>query len=391
MKEAFLHYVWKTQSFTTSKFTTHKGDSLKVISPGEHNHNAGPDFHNAKLKIGDTVWVGDVEIHIRSSDWTRHNHHLDESYETCILHVVYTLDIPVRRMDGTEIPHLQISPHINPKVVEVYEKLMGKQNDIPCEGLADANTWYSEGIEQLLLERSEQKSWEIPLRLKQLNHDWVAVLYEWIATSLGAKVNNNAFKVLATRAPYLVLRKYHNSVEKIESILMGVAGFLEASETTRFLTYQTVKQAHKLSEMNRVHWKYSRLRPNAFPEKRIRYLALLVPVLPEIFELAEKNDVNGLKQLLQEHIPESLASSVLINGIYPVVYYRMRSEREIQVRSILESLPPEKNKIIHRFAPLGFPNNNAAESQAQVHLYQNYCLKKRCLECPFGERLLAKA
>jgi hypothetical protein len=411
MKEAFLHFAWKTQSFTTFKLFTTRGEKLQVILPGEHNSNVGPDFLQAKIKIGSTTWMGSVEIHIRASDWIRHKHHLDQQYENTILHVVYINDAEIKRIDGTTIPQLEIAELLPPQVLHRFNKIVNDNAAIPCENvLPKTFIWSKSLFEELIHERLVSKSTDILYRLNELNGDWLQLLYEYIADALGKTINSEALLSLTRRVPFKLLNKFSDRIDIIEAMLFGTAGFLNGNKLDSYsqkLTQNYTLRSYqfKLDEMPFTYWKYFRLRPSSFPERRIAQLAALVTNIPQIW-VGAKQGIEPLKKSLnigmtdywKQHYKLGIRNSsahitikvpwpqLVINAIAPILYsYGLHLQKDSYVDSalsILVNIKPENSKVTRMFKKLNFYSKSALQSQAQVHLFKSYCSAQRCLNCP---------
>lgn len=416
MKEAFLHYVWETQSFTTFKFTTSSGRRLRVIQPGVLNRNAGPDFLEARIKIGDKLWVGSVEIHLRSSDWIRHNHHLDANYENTILHVVYENDAEMKRMDGSEIEHLEIAKHIPNNLHRQYMKLDGSKQSIACAKLIPKEfNWPPEYMNHLLIERLEQKGAKLLYRLQELKGDWQQLLFEQVAGALGGTVNGEAMKSLARRVRLATLKRFSDKPETIEAILLGTAGLLTEVVDSKMQSLQReyAFRSHqfRLAEMPKTYWNYFRIRPVSFPDHRIAQLGCIVPMIPQIWnDIGQKEfSFNYLKtrrlySYWDSHFRLGVLSktqvktkrsipieSILINAVVPLAFCLSQKVQSADLANsatkVLERLNPEMNTISRRFKKLHYKATSAASTQAQIHLYKQYCKPKKCMNCKIWTEL----
>ena len=245
MQEDFLHYIWKHKAFDSTLLKTTKGEAIRISNLGQHNHNSGPDFFNSQLSIADQLWAGNVEIHIKSSDWYVHNHEVDKAYDNVILHVVWDHDTEIFRKDNTEIPTLELKHCVNKNLIENYQKLLQSKSWINCEAsFAEVddfllNNW----LERLYIERLEQKSETIQHLLKTSNNDWEAVLFKMLLKNFGLKINGEAFLSLANSFDFSILRKLQNDVLDVEALLLGQSSLL-ADENIEEAYYTDLKQRY---------------------------------------------------------------------------------------------------------------------------------------------------
>ena len=421
MKEDFLHYLWKYQLLDISQIETTQHESLVVISPGIHNHDAGPDFSNARIQIENQTWVGTVEIHLKSSDWYWHQHENDPKYDTVILHVVWDHDVEVFMKNEQTLPTLELKGLVPPNLLEKYQSLsQSSQHWIPCEQQIHLvndfvrNHW----LERLYIERLERKSILIQSLLKQTYNDWDAVLFVLLAKNFGLNKNGEAFFRLANSIPFSVLRKESHDTEKLNALFFGQAGFLEETiQESYFLElkkeYEYLKYKYNLKPLQKQQFHFFRMRPSNFPTIRMAQLAALYTRSQSLFsQLIEARSVEGIYALFDVSLnlfwrthytfsktskmtPKKLTKSfidlLIINTIIPLkfTYERVLGTLDEQnLISLLQSLKPEKNTITSKFEELNIPVENAFDSQALLELKNNYCIPKRCLECAIGNVLL---
>jgi hypothetical protein len=419
MTEEFLHFVWKYGLFDRSGLLTDTGEVVEVIHLGEHNPDAGPDFLNARVRIGNTLWAGNVEIHLRSSDWFAHGHQHDKSYDNVILHVVHKYNQSVSRTGGMVIPTLQLP--VGEGLFERYRMLIAKKERISCfdrMGEADpliVDCWLS----ALVFERLQQKTEIIRNLLEQYRGDWEEVLYITLARAFGFGINAAPFAMLARSIPLAVLRRHSDSRMQTEALLMGQAGFLspdvpEGGYPFRLLSeYRHLAAKYSLVPLEAHLWKFLRMRPMNFPTIRIAQFAELmhssghfsrilackeISALHRIFSVGangfwnvhytfEKPSEPGSKMLGEEAF-----QSIVINAVIPVLFLfgSMEGRDDLKDRAMdwLGRLPAESNRIVTDFTRAGIRPSSAFYSQAILQLWKEYCTRKRCLACSVGTTLI---
>lgn len=414
MQERLLHTVWQYSLYTPS-LKTIDGETITVIHPGRYNTNAGPDFLEAKIKVGDTTLAGHVEMHVRSSDWDKHGHEHDKAYKNVVLHVVYEHDTDT---GPANTPVLCIAPFIAKEVISKYEYLAYTKDSLPCAAhLSHVKdiTKYS-WLTRLLAERWEEKlgTWEE--LLDESAGDWSSLLYWRLAANFGFKVNADAFLALAKSLPVNILAKHRENLLQVEALLYGQAGMLEDDMDGVYpnalkTEYNYLRKKYKLQPIPVHSWKYMRLRPANFPTIRIAQFAALIHRSVHLFSvIIEKSTVNEMMPLFdvkaghywethysfgeatekdtKKNLGKSSIQNIIINTVAPIKFLyasRQSTEREQeQALKLLDELPAESNHIIDVLAAHNWPPANASQSQAQIQLYNNYCTKKRCLDCAIG-------
>lgn len=421
MQEDFLHYIWKYKKFTTTKLQTTNHEAVTLITVGTHNKNTGPDFFNAKLKIKEQLWAGNVEIHIKSSDWFLHNHENDSNYDNVILHVVWQHDTPVFRQDNTEIPTLELKEYLFPEALKNYNSLFNTtQTWINCEPhfFKTENFIIENWLERLYIERLERKAEEIEILLKQSNNNWEAVLFKLLAKNFGLKVNKDAFASIANSVDFNVIRKVKQHPIQFEALLFGQASLInEDIEDAYFNTlkkeYAFLKQKFNLDSSNVTPIQFFRLRPPNFPTIRLSQLASLYTNNQNLFsQIIDANLIEDFYKIFtvktsvfwESHYTFSKASKhqikktskpfinlLLINTILPLKFsyakYRGKPINE-SVLKLIQAIKPENNSIVNKFNTLKKVNKTAMESQALLQLKNNYCDKNKCLECAIGNTIL---
>lgn len=419
MKESILHYVWQYKLFSASAMKTTDGDAVEVIDTGRLNTDAGPDFFNAKLKIGDTLWAGNVEFHDRSSDWNRHKHAGNNAYDNVILHIVNEIDAEVIRTNGERIPQLVL--RFSENIQRNYDELFAARKWIYCEDKIDLvpdiliNTWKN----SLLTERLERKTSEIEHLLEQSQNHWEEAFYISLARSFGFGTNSQAFETMAKSMPLGVLAKHKDNLFQLEALLLGQAGFLEKDEKDAYNAelkkeYRFLQTKYKLSPMEVSQWKLLRLRPDNFPTIRLVQFADLIHHSSGLFsKVLDTTDYKKLRSLFnccvseywQKHYlfgNETIASKknlgnnsidiLLINTVVPFLfaYGKKRNDENLSERAVtlLEKLKPEKNTVVTKWQFLGLKCESAFDSQALLQLKKNYCDEKKCLKCRIGHKIL---
>lgn len=424
--EDFLHYVWKFRLFDRGNLQTNDGEALEIFSAGIHNSDSGPDFQNARIKIGDTIWAGNVEVHLSSSDWKKHGHATDDAYENVILHVVYRDDAPLVLTNGRRVPTLELQNRIPDELYSRYHKLIfGEKSIIPCEASissVDNLTLYN-WLTRVLVERLEKKSATVIAALNLNRGDWEETFYQFLAANFGFKTNAVPFELLAKSIPQNILAKNKNNPIQIEALVFGQAGFLNEEFKDEYPLklkeeYGFLQKKYKLAPVEKHLWKFMRLRPANFPTIRLAQFAALIVKSNHLFsKLLEIKDVKALKALFTDvkvnpywedhyrfdvvsppspkNIGEASVDILLLNtmALFLFSYGKYNQQQHFINRSLqlLEYLPCENNKIITDFTNLGVKIKTAFESQALIELKNNYCNYKKCLQCGVGNRILKLA
>lgn len=423
MNENFIAYLWKFRLYKKGKLQTSKGENIEILQTGEENLQSGPDFFNAKIKIGDTIWAGNVEIHVKASDWLKHQHQTDDAYDNVILHLVYEADIAIKRRDGTPIPTLSLFRHIPPIMYQNFLYLQSSKDWIPCEkqiSQIDGFT-FSNWLDRLLIERLERKINPILQALEKNQNSWETTFYYFLARTFGGKVNSEPFELLAKSLPLEVLAKHKSQLFQIEALLFGQAGLLDKNFQENYpqslkKEYHFLQQKFNLQPLQGHSWKFARMRPPNLPTIRLAQFASLIHQSSGLFSkvlAAQKlEDYHELfKVQLSDYwlthyvfdksskkrnksLGKSTINSILINTVVPMlfVYGKKRGQSDFSDRALklLEELPPEKNSIMDKWKALEVKPRNAFESQALLQLKNEYCSPKRCLECAVGNKLVRR-
>lgn len=423
MKESFLHYIWQTAQFDHTDLKTVSGHSISIHKRGSAHHDGGPDFQNALIAIDGEKWAGQVEIHINSSDWFKHNHHLDSTYDGTILHVVYTYDADVTRTNGTIIPCLALNIRISKSLITTYDALTNNSHKIPCEMVLSkvASQTKLLTIEARAIDRLEAKSIPIFQKLQTCQNDWQEVLYQMISRAFGMRVNKLPFELLSKQVPTRLLSKYTNIEYVTEALLFGCAGFLNPQLKDDYgkhlyQEYAFLSKKHSLDTIPIEHWKFLRLRPTNFPTIRIGQLAAMIPSQQSLFAtVLEHMRYDSLKPIFdcqpnpywsnhyrfdveskprKKSIGQGLYHNILINAIVPVVYcYALhRNDLPLQDRclTLMTEIAPEQNSITHYFQKQGFDLDSALHSQGVLHMHEKFCTFKDCLNCQIGHQILTQ-
>ncbi len=426
MKEEFLHYLWRYSAYESCALRTCTGEPIQVVHPGQYNRiGAGPDFSNARIRIGDTLWIGQVEIHLRSSDWRRHKHQYDEHYKNVILHVVYDHDEEVYLSRRGDLPVLELRSRIQPSMQSIYEQwLSDKTTDIVCgfrpKDIPEAR-WMA-WRERLRIEKMEEKMNHVESIHQQCNQNWLKTLFVCLSSGLGFSKNSMAMQQLALSLPLSLLLKLKRDEFALSALMFGQSGMLEGNFTDPYpqrlkAEYLFLKQKHQLEQPEGMLWQYGGVRPQNFPTIRIAQLVNLVEHLEELWSmLIRREKVFQFKKVLKiaangywkkhykfdresesfhsEILSETAVELLITNVIAQVgfAYARYMNNHDLLDYSLnlSEVCKPEDNHMTRRWSSWGMRNANAADSQALMRLLQHYCQKKRCLECAIGHHILTK-
>ncbi len=426
MREDFLHYVWQHQYYDKADLRTADGEEIQVLKPGQRNADAGPDFLNARLRLGNVEWNGAVEIHLRASDWARHHHQTDPKYDQVILHVVATHDADVARTNGSPIPTLALQPRLLPQLLARYQALVEAPAAaaLPCAPLLGLVSGITKTMmtERALMERVERKADDIMALHQHLGQDWEATAYHALLAAFGFQKNSEPLARLAKALPLSVLRRHWHDQRQVEALLFGQAGFLVDNEETASDAYiQDLKREYDFLRHKYglgatallVHeWNYLRLRPANFPPVRLGQLAGLLHARPALFDaLLTAQSVAALTGFFQAPVPpywrahfrpgrpgkvpalgKSSTHLLIINVVVPlrVAYARHTGQSALVESSValLSELPAEHNQYTDLYAALQFEHRTAADSQGLLALHKNYCTPRRCLHCAIGGQLV---
>lgn len=421
IKEDLIHYIWKTKRLDYSKLNTTRGEELIIKKWGFHNHHSGPDFSNGQISIDGMTWAGNIEMHVKSSDWHKHGHTSDPAYDNVILHVVWDHDQEILDKNNEAIPTLDLSEYVDATLMDNYHELMLNQYRIPCEkllskvDLSHMNLW----LNKVLVERISNKSAYLESLLEQTHNDWNQVFFIALCRYLGTKVNAEPMEQLARSFDLSIIWKNKDQLSNIEALLFGQAGMLIDSNGDDYYlslrnTYQHLSTKYQLQNIDPVAWKFARMRPANFPTIRIAQLAKLFVSHDGIFAklLAAKNisEINNLLKInpseywdnhyrfnkesifKEKPIGDNLVQIIIINVVVPLLFLYGKKHDDIEYQdkaiALLENVKAENNKITRLWKELGIKADSAYFSQALIQLKINYCDHKKCMTCQVGNMIM---
>ncbi|WP_250434010.1 DUF2851 family protein [Hanstruepera flava] len=423
MQEDFLHYIWKQKKYQSVNLKTVDGIAVLVKSSGTHNHLAGPDFFNAQVRIGNQLWAGNVEIHIKSSDWYVHNHETDSNYNNVILHVVWEHDADIYRKDNSVIPTLELKNYISQSVLDNYQKLFLKSNKwINCENdFPDIDSFILQNwLERLYFERLESKSVVIQELLQKSKNNWEAVLFNMLAKNFGLNINGEAFLSMSQSFDFSIVRKLQSNPMDLEALFFGQIGLLDSVlEDTYYKQllerYHYIKHKFGLENSAVLPAQFFKLRPPNFPTIRLSQLAMLyskyqnlfsqildVSTLTDFYKTFEVTvstywqthyNFGTVSKKSKKSLTKPFVDLLLINTIVPIKFaYAKSLGKEIteEILQLMEHIPVESNSIVSKFQELKQGNYSAYHSQAFIQLKKEYCDKNKCLQCAIGNALLSE-
>ena len=429
--EQLLHYTWKHKLYPLKELTTSDGQRVEIVDPGLHNRNAGPDFFNAKIRIGSTMWVGNVEIHDKSSDWYQHGHDKDSRYDNVVLHVAAELDTEVMKSNGEYVPQLQLS--VPDDVLTHYDELQKTDEYPPCYKVIPhlsaliIHSWMA----ALQTERLEQKTEAIRKRAELCNGSWEDAYFVTLARNYGFGINGEVFEQWAYNIPLNAVAHHRDDLFQMEAIFMGQAGLLELDSIPEYYQkdalndgyfaklrneYQYLAHKFSMKPIDFKLWRFLRLRPQNFPHIRISQLAnLYYQQKAGLSQLIECETLDELKNVLksqvtpywethytfgstspknEKHLSYGSINLLMINTAIPMLFaYGRHTSKEVlcdKAFDFLEQLKAENNHIIRMWQQVGLPVKTAGDSQALIQLKKEYCDKKECLRCRFGYEYLRR-
>lgn len=397
MPEIVLHYIWEHCLWAGFEQYTTDGKKVEILSVGEHNRDAGPDYSHARIRIDGHEWVGNIEIHVCSSDWTKHHHHLDKAYDNIILHVVRTADKPIYNSKGELVPQCELNyPSDKDYLSALFESAQRMDSAIARIGCAEQllhdPRLLTEGWRKTLLcKRLECKRASITRLLEITKGSWEHALCISLARNFGFHTNSVPFEELAINTPLSCLQKHRNSLFQLTALLLGQAGLVQEPELQKEYDFLRVKFG--LTPLEGSIWKHARLRPQNSPELRIRQFAQLMHQSENLLsKILDTDDLKELEVLFA--VPQMGKSSVdilLINTVIPYKYaYALHQNNPVkaeQALRLMEKIPAENNTIVRQWRVLGQEVKNAADTQALLHLYQNYCQHHECINCEVGYKI----
>lgn len=421
MKENLLQFIWKLKLFPFQNLKSTTGDDIFVLFVGAENLNSGPDFLHAKIRINEQLWVGNVEIHVKASDWYLHHHEIDENYNAVILHVVWEHDVAVFSNSNVPIPTLELKNYCSPELMLSYRQLFSKKYTwINCEKLIGnqseflINNW----LERLFFERLENKSVQINLLLNNNNQNWEATLFVLLTKNFGSKINGNAFFDMAKGIDFKLLRKISQNALQLEALLFGQANLLDVMVDDVYFQqlkseYAYLKSKFKLLDNTKCKMQFFKLRPINFPTIRLSQLANLFATQQNLFsKILETENLKDYYNLFNckvsdfwethytfetsskkssKKLTKSFIDLLLINTVIPLKFLYLKTTGKLDAEKFLnlcEQIKPEQNEIISKFKNLHINASNAFETQALLQLKNEYCTKQRCLHCAIGKAVL---
>jgi len=423
MQEDFLHYIWQHKKMSVAHLKTTQHEALEIVSVGQHNTNSGPDFFNAQLKIADQLWAGNVEVHVKSSDWFVHNHETDQAYDNVILHVVWEHDTEIFRKNNSIVPTLELKEVVDKTVLLNYSKLLSaKDKWINCEAdFAEVAPFVLESwLERLYIERLERKSETIEKLLQDSKNNWEAVLFKMLAKNFGLKVNGEAFFSMANALDFQIIRKLQNNQSTLEALFFGLTGLLDQDiQEPYFLVlqkeYRYLKRKYNLHDTEVVPIQFFRLRPQNFPTIRLSQLAKLYHLHSSLFsQIMEVSSLKTIYKLFQvstsvfwethysfgkvskpsnKKTTKAFVDLLIINTIIPLKFaYARHQGKDVNdfLLELIQQIPSEKNSIVSAFNKIKKVSHTAMQSQALIQLKTTYCDKNQCLKCAVGNALIVK-
>ncbi len=404
MPELLLHYIWQMRAFASFPQSTTDGLPVEVLEVGVHNGDAGPDFFNVKLLIDGQVWVGNVEIHILASDWYKHHHEKDAAYDNVILHVVKKADKEVFNSQGK--PILQMELHY-PEDEKELEKLLIDRIAVCNYKIAEQPSLVAETWKQTLLShRLFRKKGAIDELLAKTHNDWEEALYITLAHNFGFHTNALPFELVARQTPLAYLRKHRDNLFQLQAMILGQSGLLHDPRTSHLVPfvdepdfllrlqkeYAFLQKKFNLTPVDPVMWKMGRMRPQNSPYVRLlQFAALMQHAEGLLAQIINLSDIKELRKLFEDELGKSSIDIILINTVVPYkfAYGKQHNNKRLQEEAfaLLQTIPAEKNHIIEQWKLLGLKVKNAADTQALIHLYVDYCLTSRCGQCEVGYQI----
>ncbi|NVO01515.1 MAG: DUF2851 family protein [Bacteroidetes bacterium] len=422
MTEEFLHYIWKHGLFDHDNLMTSNGKLLKIINLGWLNTDSGPDFFNAKILIEDTIWAGNIEIHVNSSDWKKHNHSGDKTYDNVILHVVLNSDDKIFRKNGEIIPEISLKNRFRGHLFNKYRNFIENQLWVPCENIVSEVDYIviESWLERMLFEKLEKMTSVIKALLEKNKYDWNAAFYLILARNFGFKLNSDAFENLANSLPISILMKHLDNPFQVEALLFGQSGLIgetfgDQYPKELYEEYKFLKHKYSLNPIESHLWKFMRLRPTGFPTIRISQFGKLIIKSPNLFStIIEINDINKVLSLFavaaseywnrhfvfdketmdskEKYLGIHSINLLLINTVVPFIftYGDVNNQQWLKDRAVsfLLKIDAEENAILRKWEKAGLKAESAFHSQALIELKNCYCDSKKCLNCGIGNFLL---
>lgn len=422
MEEQLLQFIWHRKLFDSTALTTTTGESIAILHTGTPNHDQGPDFLLSRIKVGEQIWAGHVEIHIRSSAWYLHMHEQDAHYNNVILHVVWQEDRAATTADGYRIPCLELSTRVDTVLLDRYRHLMNNEEWVPCGSslMSVSAIVRTSWLERMMAERLEQKTEAVLRILHRCTDNWEQTFYMMMTRQLGAPVNSEAMETLSANIPLSLLRKYMDRQDQMEAILFGAAGMLGRQVNHPYVyqlnrEFDFLKNKYGIKPMAALQWKFLRMRPASFPTLRIAQLTSII-VGSDHFVSHLENRMSGaewvkffsvapMHDFWKEHYHFTLASSfsekplgkttshaLVINVVAPFMFVYGKHLGKPHLKDdalmLLEDMSAERNSIITGWNQLGWEASNAGQTQAMLQLKKSYCDHRRCLHCAIGLQVI---
>ena len=420
MKEDFIHYVWNYKKFDFSNLKTTQGENLVIVNSGQYLQKAGPDFFNAQIILENQKWAGNVEIHLKSSDWYLHHHEKDDNYNNVILHVVWDHDTPIFRKDNSEIPVLEIKNYVSKEELNNYLSLTTQKSWIFCENqIAEVDEFvFSNWQERLFYERLERKIQPVNQLLEETENDWESLLFSMLAKNFGLNTNGESFLKMAKSITFSLIRKEALEVMYLEALFFGQADMIPVDVEDNYPKelkswYDYIALKYKLSKPAIEPIQFFKHRPDNFPTIRLSQLAMLYHLHRNLFsKIIEANSIEEIYKIFnlsvsdywkthynfdksspkkEKSLSKSFIDLVIINTIIPIRFaYANANGKEISetLTDLLSNIPSEKNSIIEKFTTFGIKSKNAFQTQSLLELKNEYCNHKKCLQCAVGLELL---
>lgn len=420
MKEKLLQFIWQFQYFNKNELATVEGDPIQILHPGSPNNNQGPDFKEAKVRINDTLWAGNIELHINASDWDLHKHTSDDNYKNIILHVVWKYDKEIKDKGGSVLHTLELHDRISQMLLSRYAQLMNSAGFIACEKQIATvkDITLMAWKQRLLVERLQKRSLLLLDYLKENNNHWEETFWWAIAKNFGIRLNSEAFEMIARSVNINILAKHKSQLQQIEALIFGQAGLLSNSFKEDYplllqKEFAFLQKKHKLKQLS-LQLFYHRMRPANFPTIRLAQLSMLIHQSLHLFsKVLDEEDIRKVRELLnvtagdywhyhytldepsafkKKNLGAQMVNNILINTIIPLVftYGIYRNEEKYKEKAIkwLEEIEQENNVITRGFQSLGLANKTSFDSQSFIQLKNEYCNKRRCLDCAIGNALI---
>lgn len=419
MNEFFLIYLWE-QKLLRLPLQTTTGQTVEIIFPGIRNHDAGPDFEQARIRLDNTLWAGSIEMHIHASDWYNHRHDADPAYDNVVLHVVFQEDKKIYDKARNLLPTIEVQNRFDENLLLNYRRFTDSRAWLPCHRLAatvQRFTWLS-WLDRMATERLEYKTQAVLALAESCGFDWDETFWRLLLSNLGFKVNQEAFARLAELIPFNLMLRHADQLVQLEALLLGVAGMLESSFEEEHLVrlqkeFAFLKAKYNLRMMNTASWKFMRMRPANFPSVRLAQAAMLIHRHGRLFAKVMDEAPDQLSILFSvaageywnthyrpgepssnkpKKLGQDAISLILINTVSPMLFawgiVHNNEQKKDKAFMLLEALAPENNQLTRRFSEAGIKASNALHTQALMHLHRHYCASRQCLECRIGNLLI---